>query len=308
MAAASFAGAWSQSAAGLLMSRAVEGMAFVMMVVAVPTLLSASAGPQHKRFVPALWGTYMPMGMALALALSPTVILTLGWRALWQLSAVLLIVPALLLAALRAPQLDAALKPKLTFSAIRNTLTHRGAVLLAVMFAGYTVQYLSVLGFLPTILQEQGAGTHTAGTLTALAVLANAPGNFVAGWLLGRRVAAWKLIAFASVVMGVAAWGIFTPVLPPSTRYLVVVVFSAVGGLIPASIFGIVPAVAREARTGAMTMGLVVQASHIGQLIGPPLIAAVAARVGGWSMSPLVLVPAASVVLAAALMLSRSDE
>jgi MFS family permease len=63
MAAARFGGATT-----LFFSRAIEGMAFVLFVVAVPSLLSASAEPKHKRFVPALWGTYMPMGMAIALA------------------------------------------------------------------------------------------------------------------------------------------------------------------------------------------------------------------------------------------------
>jgi cyanate permease len=307
MAAASFGGSWSDAAAVLLVSRAIEGMAFVLMVVAVPSLLSASAEPRHKRFVPALWGAYMPMGMAIALASSPTVIVNLGWRPLWQLNAVLLALPAILLAMQRPPHIESRHTPALTLAAIRRALTDRDAVLLAAMFGGYTVQYLSVLGFLPTILQEQGATAQRAGTLTALAVLANAPGNFVASWLLGRGVAAWKLMAIGALVMGIAALGIFSPLLSPSTRYALVIALSAVGGLIPASIFGTIPAVARQANTGAMTMGLVVQASHVGQMIGPPLVAALAAYSGAWSASPVVLVPAACVVLGAALLLRRSS-
>lgn len=307
MAAASFGGARSEGAAALLVSRAVEGMAFVLLVVAVPSLLSASAASRHKRFVPAIWGMYMPLGMAIALALSPAVVVSLGWRALWQLNAALLVSPALLLAMLRPPRVESRNTPALTCAAIRRALTQREAVLLAAMFAGYTVQYLSVLGFLPTILQAQGATAQHAGALTALAVLANAPGNFAGGWLLGRGVAAWKLMAIGALSMGMAGLGIFSPHLSPTARYGLVIALSAGGGLIPAAIFGTVPAVARRANTGAMSMGLVVQASHVGQLIGPPLVAALAARSGGWSMSPVVLVPAACVVLAAALLLRRSN-
>jgi hypothetical protein len=47
-------------------------------------------------------------------------------------------------------------------------------------------------------------------------------------------------------------------------------------------------------------MGMAVQASHIGQLVGPPTVAAVAAAVGGWAATPLVLVPFAAAGLVAA--------
>jgi hypothetical protein len=50
-------------------------------------------------------------------------------------------------------------------------------------------------------------------------------------------------------------------------------------------------------------MGIVVQSSHLGQLLGPPTVALVAATVGGWHASPLVLIPVAAIGLAAALSL-----
>ena len=42
-------------------------------------------------------------------------------------------------------------------------------------------------------------------------------------------------------------------------------------------------------------MGWVVQASHVGQLMGPPAVAAVAGA--GWQLAPAVLVPAALAAL-----------
>jgi len=52
-------------------------------------------------------------------------------------------------------------------------------------------------------------------------------------------------------------------------------------------------------------MGLVVQFSHVGQLAGPPAVAAVAAAAGGFQLSALVLVPAALGAFAAARGLRR---
>jgi len=82
--------------------------------------------------------------------------------------------------------------------------------------------------------------------------------------------------------------------------------FSGFGGLIPASIFASVPAATPQQGSPATTMGFVVQASHFGQLIGPPIVAAVATAAGGWQLSVLVLVPAALIALAGALALRAS--
>jgi len=91
----------------------------------------------------------------------------------------------------------------------------------------------------------------------------------------------------------VAASGIYLPAAPASARYGLVLILAGVGGLIPASIFALVPRVAPDRQSAASVMGFVVQASHLGQLAGPPAVAAVAAAAGGFQLSALVLMPAA---------------
>jgi MFS transporter, DHA1 family, inner membrane transport protein len=298
MALASAVGGTAHSAPLLLISRAVEGSGFVVTVVAVPSLLVAAAVGRDRRFVPALWGAYMPVGIAIAMAVSPLILSTLGWRPLWEFNAALLAGLALGVAwsNARASVLEVHSQ---TVGILRASLLQPGALLLAAMFACYTFQFLSVLGFLPTILQEHGISPRAAGALTALAVLANAFGNLSAGWLFTRGVAPRRLIAAATIAMAAAELIVFSPRFSSSLQYLAAVAFSAIGGLVPASIFTAIPRVAPvEARS--TTMGIVVQASHIGQLVGPPAVAAVAAAMGGWPASPWVLVPIAAIGLAAA--------
>jgi len=187
---------------------------------------------------------------------------------------------------------------------LRASLLRPGVLLLAAIFASYTFQFLSIMGFLPTILQERGIAPRAAGGLTALAVIVNAGGNLTAGWLVTRGVAPRTLICTAMIGMVGAELVVFSPWYSASLQYLAAVGFSAIGGLVPASIFTAVPDVA-PAEARSTTMGIVVQASHIGQLVGPPTVAAVAAAVGGWYASPLVLVPLAALGLAAALSLNR---
>jgi len=294
IAAASCAGSWALLPWQLLLSRALEGMAFVFVVVAIPSLLVASASESDRRFVPALWGIYMPVGMALSLAGAQPILHAYGWRVLWQMEAAVLTVLglSLLLAPAPPPPLRSE-RAAPALGVLARAVWQRGPLLLAAIFACYTVQYLAVMGFLPSILQAEGASAQAAGVLSALAVMANAAGNLSVGALIARGARPRRLIAVACVVMLVAASGIYLPAAPASVRYVLVLILAGVGGLIPASIFALVPRVAPDRQSAASIMGFVVQASHLGQLAGPPAVAAVAAAAGGFQLSALVLMPAA---------------
>ncbi|HTB66601.1 MAG TPA: MFS transporter [Steroidobacteraceae bacterium] len=305
IAMASLGGSFASLPWVLLLSRALEGMAFVMVVVAIPGLLVASASESDRRFVPALWGIYMPTGTAISLATAQPVLHAYGWRVLWQVDAAVLLLLGVGLLLARAPDVRMRGRALLPWRELIRSVWHPGPLLLGVIFACYTVQYLSVMGFLPTILQTQGMSAQAAGLLSALAVVANAAGNLSVGALLARGARPRLLIAGACVVMMGAAAGIYLPQLPAMLRYLLMVILLGVGGLIPASIFALVPRVTQDRHSSATTMGLVVQCSHVGQLAGPPAVAAVAAAAGGFQWSALVLIPAALGAFAAARGLRR---
>jgi MFS family permease len=58
--------------------------------------------------------------------------------------------------------------------------------------------------------------------------------------------------------------------------------FSAVGGLIPGTLFSSALRLAPSEGTVSTTVGYMQQLSALGQFAGPPLVAWVAARAGGW--------------------------
>jgi MFS family permease len=192
IAAASLAGSFASLPSVLLATRALEGMAFVMTVVAVPSLLVASASESDRRFVPALWGIYMPTGMAISLASAQPVLHAYGWRVLWQVDAAVLLVLGLGLLLTPAPAVVTRGRALPTLRDLLRSVWHPGPVLLGLIFACYTVQYMSVMGFLPTILQAQGTSAQAAGLLSALAVMANAAGNLSVGALIARGAVPWR--------------------------------------------------------------------------------------------------------------------
>jgi MFS transporter, CP family, cyanate transporter len=128
-----------------------------------------------------------------------------------------------------------------------------------------------------------GAAT---GVLTALAAAVNMSGNMAAGKLQHAGLPPTRLLAIGFVTMGLAAAAAFAGTagqgLPPWARYGAVLAFSAVGGLIPGTLFALAVRLAPDAHTLGTTVGWVQQWSAFGQFTGPPLVAFIASRAGGW--------------------------
>jgi hypothetical protein len=72
---------------------------------------------------------------------------------------------------------------------------------------------------------------------------------------------------------------------PGALRYAGVLMFSMVGGLIPGTLFSLAVRLAPGDANVSSTVGWMQQWSAIGQFAGPPLVAWVASRAGGWQWS-----------------------
>jgi MFS family permease len=285
---ASLLGGTMSSVAALMLLRAVEGFGFLLVVLPAPGLLRGIVAPLRLSLMLGVWGTYMPSATALALLAGPVWIEALGWRTWWWLLGGLSVAMALWLARAVAPQrpapLVAAAAPRLTL--LRRTLSVGGPWLVAITFGMYSAQWLAVIGFLPTIVAQAGLSGAATGVLTAFVAAANMLGNLAAGRLLHRGVAPGRLLAAGFVTMALAAAAAFAGAagagLPPELRYMAVVAFSAIGGLIPATLFTLAVRVAPGVDTLSTTVGWLQQWSAFGQFAGPPLVAWVAGRLGGW--------------------------
>jgi MFS family permease len=308
LAAASLAGAAAPGIAILLATRFVEGMGFLMVVVGVPSLIMRLTRPDDLKLALGAWGAYMPVGQAIMVLAAPLLLVPFGWRGLWVANTALLAVFAVILARATAALPAAPPRPPPSlWRDLADTVTAPGPLLLAAIFGFYSMQYLAVMGFLPTVLIErEGLGTGTAGALAALAIAMNGAGNLAAGLLLRHGVKRWLLIAVAGIAMGSAALGIFAASPPLWASYALYLAFSGLGGLLPASVFNAVPTHAPSRHLVPMTNGLVVQGSNLGQVIGPPAVGALATAIG-WQWAPLLIVPAALSAALLALVLRRRD-
>ena len=295
LATASLAGAWATQPGELLVLRAIEGLGFLLVVLPVPSLIRQLVPPSRLALHLGLWGTYMATGTSLVLAGGPLLMGAIGWQGLWVALAMasaavagwlFLRVPSdRVRRAMAAMPAGAAVPARAQWRArLRATLGSVGPWRVAITFSVYSSQWLAVIGFLPAIYAQAGLSGQLSGLLTAFACLANVTGNVAAGRLLHRGVCARHLLYAGFLAMAATAFVAFSPLAAevPVARYLAVVLFSAIGGLIPATLFALAVHVAPDENTVSTTVGWMQQCSSAGQFLGPPLVAWVAGAVGGW--------------------------
>ncbi len=290
LALASAAGGLARSVPLLLMCRALEGLGLLLVALPAPALIRRLVLPQQLAGMLGVWGAYMPTGTALALLLGPLFIPSWGWSAWWWLFALV----SLGMAAWvwRVIPADPSMPVQVAsgvMERLQRTLGARGPWLVALTFGMYSGQWLAVVGFLPSIYSAAGVGGALLGVLTALAAAVNMGGNMASGRLLQRgwapRATLW--LGFSAMALGsTLAFAAFTEGWP-WLRFAGVLLFSGVGGLVPGTLFSLAVRLAPGEQQVAATVGWVQQLSALGQFIGPPAAAALAARAGGWQLTPL---------------------
>ncbi|SEL49959.1 Predicted arabinose efflux permease, MFS family [Bosea lupini] len=271
----------------LLASRVVEGLGFLLITIAAPAILQRVASPAQRDIAMALWSCFMPTGIALAMLAG---LWLTDWRMIWQVTGALA-VAAMVLTVLTVPNTSGGTRPSGTALAgdAGAVLSARGPVLLGFIFALYALMFFALFNFLPVLLmQRMQVSLAAAGLLGALASAVNIIGNLAAGLLLARGVSRVGLIVAASLVMGLSAIGIFLALLPDSATFLLCVLFSMVGGIIPATLLSSAPVLAPAAGLTPVVIGLLMQGSNLGQVVGPVAIGSVIEAFGWPSAAGLV--------------------
>ncbi len=299
--AASALGGFAQHADVLLLLRALEGLGFLCVVMPAPSVIRRTVLPEQLNGRMGWWGTYMPTGNALALLVGPLFVVSLGWHVWWWLlSGITLVTFFWVRAAVPDVQVVTVSSAQTNTNnsawreRLKSTITSRGPWLVSLGFAVYASQWMAVIGFLPTVYAQMGLSAVLTGVLTACVALVNVSGNIMSGRLLQRGWPARRLLQIGFTCMALGAIGAFaqwqSQSLPTVAKFLCVVMFSAVGGLIPGTLFSTAVRLAPSEDTVSTTVGFMQQLSAVGQFLGPPLVAWVAVIVGGWQWTWVVTV------------------
>lgn len=286
LAAASALGAFAQDAPTLMVLRAVEGLGFLLASMPAPSLIRRLVEPARVNAALGWWGAYMPLGTALALVAGPLVMRSIDWRGWWVVLAVVAAAMSAVIAFMLPGDTNrsAGVEGRPWAARLRATLRSPGPWLVAICFGVYSAQWLSLIGFLPTVYGQAGISAAWAGAATALVALVNMAGNVGAGRLLQRGAVPQRLLIAGFVAMAIGSALAFGT-LPGALRYAGALLFSMVGGLIPGTLFSLGVRLAPGDDTVSTTVGWMQQWSAFGQFVGPPIVAFVASAVGGWQWS-----------------------
>ncbi|MBI3196902.1 MAG: MFS transporter [Rhodospirillales bacterium] len=304
--AASLAGAFAGSVDALLIGRVIEGLGFIAVSVALPTLLLRVARPVDQRFVMTLWTSYMPAGAGSMMLIAAVILPDTSWRAAWLVASgasAFMLVALLLLARPRRELDPLPVRRRPVLHEMAEVASAGGPLAIALCFGAYSCCWFAVIGFLPTLLIERlGFATSTAAIITAVVTMVNVGGNLAAGWLMHHGLPRVAVIAGAAVSMTLCAAGVFIDGVPDLLRLVLAGVYSAVIGVVPGALFTALPVHAPRPELIGASTGLLMQGSNIGALLGPPITGALVAS-GGWPAAAWLTSATLGIAAAAALFL-----
>ena len=290
----------------LLTTRVIEGVGYIAIMVSAPKIISGVARPSDVPFAISIWSTFMPLGMAIIMVLSPFMLEGIGWQGMWLVNAAILTAfTAVLPLGLRpngqrgqgggsppqagggvpnAEKVGAVARYGFDWSGAKSLMARPGPWLLGLIFTLYSLQWFAVMTWLPTFLIEtQGRSLTSASLFAALVVFVNVFGNLAAGWMMMRRgVPRWSLIAFSFVIMAATVPLVFSAGIGSEGKILLAISFSSLTGMLPAACLAGAAAHAPGPAQNAMSNGFVMQGATIGSLLGPPVMGALTTSFGSW--------------------------
>lgn len=256
-----------QSAPAMLLSRAIEGLAFAVAAIAGPSIAAAAAKPRDLPVVTGLIAAWIPLGqIAAALA----ALAFRDWHWLWIIGLLMGLPLGLWAWVLLRKNRSGRAAPR---PAPRHPdrAQHRQLMLAGTIFLLWSGQYFAFMTwltqYLTSVLALGSAASVLAYLLPVVVLLAF---NLLTGWALRHGL---KLIpALITALISQALVWFAQPWLVGIPGIVGLVVYGIGAGVTPTCLFQLPHAIARGA-AGASSFGVVMTGRNIGVFTGPLLLA-----------------------------------
>lgn len=263
--------------AALILTRVLEGISHLAIVVVGPTMIAGIAPPRHQGLAMTLWSSFFGVTYALLALIAPPLLSGGSVAALFLTHAVWMAVLAVILALL-LPR-DPAAPP---LPSIGGLIRQHGTIYTspsiaapAMGFVFYTALYVALLTLLPPLLPEGQRALAAAG----MPLLSIAISLTLGVWGL-RYISAVHMVqagyaaGLVATLMLWAGWGQGTVVL--------VAAFALAGamGIVQGASFASIPQLSSTAEDRARASGAVAQLGNVGTTTGTPLLAVMITLMG----------------------------
>ncbi len=283
----SILGAFAPNAYLLLATRSIEGAGVIMATVMGPGLVRLHAPLKTVNLAVGWWAAYMGMATFIGVFSTALALQQLSWQIWWAVLAGLTMIPiALVLKFVEPDKPSGSSAVRMAVSRITITARSSRVWVSGLIFGCYTVQWMAVVGFLPTIYADFGLSALTGGLASAVVGGLNAVGAIICGGLLHRGINARALLLTGFALMALTSVLTFAITYPPGflwIQILCVGLFSLTGAAIPTTATRIIVDLAPPGGSAPAAMGLAQQIFNVGNFTGPMLLAAMVSWTGGWS-------------------------
>mgnify|MGYP002767596256 FL=1 len=175
VAAGSLVGAFAGNGTVLIVSRAIEGIAFIFVTICGPLAVQKYVAPDKIGSATGIWALWVCLGSVLGGVLTPTLYAATGFVGVWVIYAAAAVVFAVVVAVIvkfpggKAAEAPA---PEATEEKVSYAELFRPNILLFFFaFLVFNMTLLAVLGFAPTFMQQQGVDPTLSGFVSTLPML-----------------------------------------------------------------------------------------------------------------------------------------
>jgi MFS family permease len=264
----------------ILAARLVEGLGYVVLVIALPAAMASISPPGWRPTVLAIWSCFVPVGFAISdLAGAwlipaygpPTYLLIVGlaYPIVSAIGVLLLMTVADVVDDKAAAGFGGGIAATLTLPVI----------LVAVCFGVWVVMTVSFFAFMPAYIAGPGAGMLVSAGVIALTVPL---GNLFAAAITPGRSTRFIIGIGAAGLAGTAlvSYAAFAGSGPLAMTVSAIAV-AILGGVTGSMLYAVIPALVARGGSVPIAIGVVAQCGGIGTLFGPPLAGHIIES-GGW--------------------------
>jgi MFS family permease len=271
----------------LYAGRIVTSIGYLLIVVGAPSWMAAFKNPKLVAMAMSIWGTFIPVGIALGNWVSAAVVTWMDWRIAVGActSPVLILLP--LLALMEKPEIGTARRSLAV--GVMGVLKSRAALQVALTFAAFAGATSAALAFMPAMLADNldiGIAL-SAGIIGTTAIAGNVVGSIAAGTVLGREAPGRSILAIFLPVMAVAISTLFVSTSVPLS-ITALIIFNICQGAVAGTCFALLPKIAKEGLSMPALQGMLAQFAEIAVVIVPPF-AGMMIDQNGWAGAAVVL-------------------
>lgn len=269
----------------MFLSRVVEGLSHLVIVVAAPTLIAQISSDRHRPMTLTLWGTFFGVAFSFVALFGVPLVEARGLHSIFVAHAAFLFAVAVVLyfvlPSILKDDADRTL-PGLFEIIRRHAAIYRSPFMSAPALGWlfYTFSFVSLLTLLPETVPPESRA-FVAGAMPLASIFS----SMTLGIVLLRLTNAVTVVQtgfVAAIAVGAALW------LSPGHPWLCVLLFGALG-LVQGASFAAVPQLNDTPDTQAMANGAIAQMGNLGNTCGTPVALAVLVSFGYSSMLMLII-------------------